>query len=189
MDAPQATDARAMDARVEDCHEPQGDCDLADILIEIVIAEFIPQVTDGVRAGWGAFAGGGAGARLEWNVMHRDGHALDVAAGVVTMPAETLAPERPGRHRGDRDGVLSLALSGSGPVVSLKEHPEQSVRGVAEMSFLVTVAEPQLRLTAGPRYRYDLGATVLTVDLMAGAHVGAGRTSPAGGLRLGVRWN
>jgi hypothetical protein len=157
-----------------------------------VIAEYLPQLTDGARFSYGRAPGGGHyTGRLEWTLTGSKGRRLSLGAGAWIVPRKTLQPAAPDRavQPVGRDGAFSLTLGGSLPLEDLGIPSAASFRGVAEATVLVGDPGRQLRLSLGPRYRLPVGPRALAIDLVVGANLSAQAIAPRVGLRVGGLWD
>jgi hypothetical protein len=177
----------------DDCeHRRDDECHPVGTVLGIVIAEYLPQLTDGARFGYGRAPGGSAyTGRLEWTLTRSQGRRLSLGAGAWIAPRKMLHPTAPGRavQPVGRDGAFSLTLGGSLPLQDLGMPAAASFRGVAEATVLVGDPSRQLRLSLGPRYRVPVGPEALAIDLVVGANVSARAIAPRVGLRVGGLWD
>jgi len=173
-------------------HDEDGDCDPIYAALGVVVAEYLPSLTDGVQVSYGRAPGGGVyGGRLEWTLHRSQGRRLLLGAGTWIAPTGMLRPEvdESLRQPTGRDGAFALTMGGSVPLEDLGLPAGRSVRGVAEATVLVGDPGRQLRLSVGPRYRAPLTQTDLTIDLMVGANLSGEHVVPRIGLRVGRLWD
>ena len=187
----------------EEIHGTDGDCEHQDdeeecnpiaTVLGVVIAEYVPYLTDGVQINYGQAPGGSVyGGRLEWTLQKSQGRRLLLGIGTWIAPTRMLRPEADGtpRYTG-RDGAVALTLGGSVPLRDLGLSAPRSVRGVAEATVLVGDPGHALRLSVGPRYRVALqgkARKALTIDLVVGANLSPRNVAPRIGLRIGGLWD
>jgi len=172
------------------------DCDPVWAVLGVVLAEYLPQLTDGIRMSYGWMPGGSAyGGRLEWTLHSSQGRRVALGTGMWVAPLRALRPEPadasrrggPARPSG-RDGAVSISVGGSMPIGEGLS-ARQTIRAVGEATVLVGDPGRQIRLGLGPRYRVPVHSKVLTVDLVAGTNLGASGLAPRVGLRLGLTWD
>lgn len=189
--SPQIEDTRDPGDECED-HDDDGDCDPVSAALGVVIVEYLPQLTDGVRMGYGRTLGGSAyGGRLEWTLHKSQGRRLMLGAGTWIAPTKMLQPgmDDQSLQPSGRDGAFSLTLGGSAPLEDLGFPAGRSFQGVAETTVLVGDPSRQLRLAVGPRYRVDLDQKALMVDLVVGTNLSAESFAPRVGLCIGWTWD
>ena len=184
----------------EEIHGTDGDCEHQDdeeecnpiaTVLGVVIAEYVPYLTDGVQINYGQAPGGSVyGGRLEWTLRQSQGRRLLLGVGTWTAPTGMLRPEADGtpRYTG-RDGAVALTVGGSVPLRDLGLSAPRSVRGVAEATALIGDPGQELRLSVGPRYRAASGRADVTIDLVIGANLSPQNVAPQVGLRIGGLWD
>jgi len=177
----------------DDCeHRRNEECKPIWAVLGVIIAEYLPQLTDGVRMSYGRMLGGSTyGGRLEWTLDSSKGRRLALGAGVQVAPnrALRLGEKKRALRPSGRDGVFSITLGGSVPAGDLGLWGREALRVTGEATALLGDPGRQLRLTIGPRYRLPVGPKTLAVDLVAGTNLGPRGFAPRVGLRIGWSWD
>ena len=131
----------------EEIHGTDGDCEHQDdeecnpiaTVLGVVIAEYVPYLTDGVQINHGQAPGGSVyGGRLEWTLQRLQGRRLLLGVGTWIAPTRMLrSQDDDPRWSTGRDGAVALTLGGSVPLRDLGLSAGRSVRGVAEATVLI----------------------------------------------------
>ena len=185
---------------LEEIHGTDGDCEHQDdeeecnpiaTVLGVVIAEYIPYLTDGVQINYGQAPGGSVyGGRLEWTLQRLQGRRLLLGVGTWIAPTRMLrSQDDDPRWSTGRDGAVALTLGGSVPLRDLGLSAGRSVRGVAEATVLIGAPGRQVRLSVGPRYRAASGRADVTIDLVVGANLSPQNVAPQVGLGIGGLWD
>lgn len=177
----------------DDCeHRRDEECEPIWAVLGVVIAEYLPQLTDGARMTYGQMLGGSTyGGRLEWTLDSSEGRRLALGTGVQVAPSRALrlGEEKRALRPSGRDGAFSVTLGGSVPAGDLGLSGREALRVTGEATALLGDPGRQLRLTIGPRYRLPVGPKTLAVDLVAGTNLGTQGFAPRVGLRIGWTWD